>query len=44
MERARGGQAVAVISSGDPGIYGMASLVLETLLQSDGSARTWTWP
>jgi precorrin-3B C17-methyltransferase len=31
VERARAGEAVCVISSGDAGIYGMASLVLETL-------------
>jgi precorrin-3B C17-methyltransferase len=31
VERALGGQAVSVISSGDAGIYGMASLVLEML-------------
>jgi precorrin-3B C17-methyltransferase len=31
VQRARAGEAVAVISSGDAGIYGMASLVLETL-------------
>lgn len=29
MELARSGKRVAVVSSGDPGIYGMASLVLE---------------
>ena len=29
VERALAGQAVSVISSGDAGIYGMASLVLE---------------
>ncbi len=31
VERALGGQAVSVISSGDAGVYGMASLVLEVL-------------
>jgi precorrin-3B C17-methyltransferase len=31
VERALAGQAVSVISSGDAGIYGMASLVLEML-------------
>lgn len=31
VERAIGGEAVCVISSGDSGIYGMASLVLEML-------------
>jgi precorrin-3B C17-methyltransferase len=31
VQRARQGDAVCVISSGDAGIYGMASLVLETL-------------
>ena len=29
LERARGGEVVALLSSGDPGIYGMAGLVLE---------------
>ncbi len=29
IEMAKGGKSVALISSGDPGIYGMASLVLE---------------
>jgi precorrin-3B C17-methyltransferase len=36
VEKAGAGQAVAVISSGDPGIYGMASLVLETLESRPG--------
>lgn len=31
IERARGGAVVALISSGDPGIYGMAGLALELL-------------
>jgi precorrin-3B C17-methyltransferase len=31
VQRARAGESVCVISSGDAGIYGMASLVLETL-------------
>ncbi len=29
LERAAAGQTVALISSGDPGIYGMAGLVVE---------------
>jgi precorrin-3B C17-methyltransferase len=29
LERAEAGQAVALVSSGDPGVYGMAGLVLE---------------
>ncbi len=29
LDRAREGQVVSVVSSGDPGIYGMASLVME---------------
>jgi precorrin-3B C17-methyltransferase len=33
VERALAGQAVSVISSGDAGVYGMASLVLEVLEQ-----------
>lgn len=35
VERARAGDAVCVISSGDAGIYGMASLVLE-MLEAEG--------
>lgn len=31
VEAARGGRAVAVVSSGDAGVYGMAGLVLEVL-------------
>jgi precorrin-3B C17-methyltransferase len=31
VEHSRGGRVVCVISSGDPGVYGMASLVLEHL-------------
>jgi precorrin-3B C17-methyltransferase len=31
VDRLRAGRRVCVISSGDPGVYGMASLVLETL-------------
>jgi len=31
IERALSGKVVAVVSSGDPGIYGMAGLVLEML-------------
>jgi precorrin-3B C17-methyltransferase len=34
VERARQGEAVCVISSGDAGIYGMASLVLEVAAQT----------
>lgn len=30
LDRARGGQNVALVSSGDPGIYGMAGIMLET--------------
>jgi len=37
LARAREGKTVALISSGDPGIYGMAGLVLE-LAASDGIA------
>lgn len=33
VERARAGCRVAVVSSGDPGIYGMAGLVLELLVK-----------
>ncbi|MFZ5632396.1 MAG: precorrin-3B C(17)-methyltransferase [Bacillota bacterium] len=35
IERALAGQDVAVVSSGDPGVYGMAGLVLE-MLDRDG--------
>ena len=38
VDRARAGQAVCVISSGDAGIYGMASLVLEVLASHQGEA------
>lgn len=34
VELALGGQRVAVVSSGDPGVYGMAGLVLEVLLNT----------
>ena len=37
IERAQAGKTVAVISSGDPGVYGMAGLVLE-LIASQGIA------
>jgi len=35
IEQAKAGRSVAVISSGDPGVYGMAGLVLE-LLEKEG--------
>lgn len=35
FRRARKGQRVAVVSSGDPGVYGMAGLVLELLTEQD---------
>jgi precorrin-3B C17-methyltransferase len=38
VERALAGQAVCVISSGDAGIYGMASLVLEVIAQRQAEA------
>lgn len=38
VERALAGQAVSVISSGDAGVYGMASLVLEVLEQQPTTA------
>lgn len=38
VERALAGQAVCVISSGDAGVYGMASLVLEVLEQQQANA------
>jgi len=38
VERALAGQAVSVISSGDAGVYGMASLVLEVLEQHQANA------
>jgi precorrin-3B C17-methyltransferase len=37
VERALAGQAVSIISSGDAGIYGMASLVLEVLERHQGN-------
>lgn len=37
LERARAGESVALVSSGDPGVYGMAGLVLE-LAESEGYA------
>lgn len=33
IERARGGAKVALVSSGDPGVYGMAGLALELLFK-----------
>ena len=33
VEKAISGQKVVVVSSGDPGIYGMAGLVLELVMQ-----------
>jgi cobalt-precorrin 5A hydrolase/precorrin-3B C17-methyltransferase len=38
VERAAGGAHVAVVCSGDPGVYAMASLVLEEAGSQDGSA------
>lgn len=38
VEQARQGRAVCVISSGDAGIYGMASVVLEAIEQADAPA------
>jgi len=38
IARARGGARVALVSSGDPGVYGMASLVLE-ILRDEGWTR-----
>src|SRR3954465_2438229 len=35
VERLRAGRSVCVISSGDPGVYGMAGLVLEHLEGAD---------
>lgn len=35
LDRARGGQNVALVSSGDPGIYGMAGIMLETAAGSE---------
>lgn len=37
LERAEAGETVALVSSGDPGVYGMAGLVLE-LAETKGSA------
>jgi len=38
IEKARSGEAVCVISSGDPGIYGMAGIILELLQGTDASS------
>jgi precorrin-3B C17-methyltransferase len=40
IERARRGRSVCVVSSGDPGIYGMAGLVLQLLTDEDLHALT----
>jgi precorrin-3B C17-methyltransferase len=40
VERLRQGQAVCVISSGDPGIYAMASIVLQYLAEEELEAVT----
>lgn len=37
IDEARGGRKVALVSSGDPGVYGMAGLVL-SILEADGIA------
>lgn len=39
VDRAKAGSRVAVISSGDPGIYGMAGLVLELVVKLPESLR-----
>lgn len=39
VELARSGRSVAVVSSGDAGIYGMAGLLLELLLQSGARSQ-----
>ena len=39
VEQARQGRTVAVVSTGDPGIYGMAGLVLEILEREDPEGR-----
>jgi precorrin-3B C17-methyltransferase len=39
VDLAAGGKTVAVVSSGDPGIYGMAGLVLELAMKLDDSCR-----
>ncbi|AGL01464.1 cobalt-precorrin 3 C17-methyltransferase [Desulfoscipio gibsoniae DSM 7213] len=39
IEQAAAGYRVAVVSSGDPGVYGMAGLILE-LLESTGQLKT----
>lgn len=39
IKRAQGGKNVCIISSGDPGIYGMAGLVLELLNKNDGDIK-----
>ena len=39
VERAGTGEKVAVVSSGDPGIYGMAGLVLELAIKIPEESR-----
>lgn len=39
VQQAQQGRGVCVISSGDAGIYGMASAVFEAIEQADGSSR-----
>ena len=41
IERAGQGQCVALVCSGDAGIYGMAGLVLELL--AAGKQMVWKW-
>ena len=40
IARARAGARVALVSSGDAGVYGMASLVLEILRERGGSGAS----
>ncbi len=44
IELAQGGQRVALVSSGDPGIYGMAGLVLEVLGENSAAIHVEVLP
>ena len=39
IDLAKSGKTVSLVSSGDPGIYGMAGLIYETLAESDWNPR-----
>src|SRR3970040_2946094 len=39
IDRAKSGKRVSLVSSGDPGIYGMAGLIYETLAESNWNPK-----